>query len=296
VTEQNNYIEKESTEVVRTYHESDGQTNNTVNVEQNINVISIDMGKRPLLEQFDLEGKKKWIQEHMPLVIAGGILVLYTVILVVMGATISKYRALVESLSENEVNTDVVEAADVPSDGNAVTQIAETKEVVEIEQVTPEETKQDYDEIEVVLEEPEEEEIPTEKALYDFLIVGDSKSSKMSKAVNTVGEELEDVFYLTGGFYSETVGFYLNGEYERFTANISCDENCKGGFNVNIYLDDGPCEQTIRVERLMSRTPIDIDTTGATFIKFEITGSMYAQGALLSDGILYIDEAAETAE
>ncbi len=291
----NKFIKEESAEVVRSFYESDGQTNNTVNVEQNINVISIDMGKQSFLERFDLEGKKEWIHEHMPLVIAGGILIFYTVILVVMGATISKYKVLVESLSGSGTNTDVVEGVDVPSEENAITQIVEMKDIVETDQITPEETMEDYEEIAVVTEEPEEEDIPTEKALYDFLIVGDNKSSKMAKAVNTVGEELEDVFYLTGGFYTETVGFYLNGEYDRFTANLSCDENCKGGFNVNIYLDDGPCEQTIRVERLMARTPIDIDTTGATFIKFEITGSMYTQGALLSDGILHIDEIAEPA-
>ena len=284
----NKFIKEETTEVVRSFHKSDGQTNNTVNVEQNINVISIDMGKQSFLERLDLEGKKEWIQEHMPLVIAGGILVLYTVILVVMGATISKYKVLVESLSENGANTNVVETVDIPPEGNAETQIIEMRDVVKTDQINPEEIMEDYEEIAVVSEEPEEEEIPTEKALYDFLIVGDSKSSKMAKAVNTVGEELEDVFYLTGGFYSETVGFYLNGEYDRFTANLSCDENCKGGFNVNIYLDDGPCEQTIRVERLMARTPIDIDTSGATFIKFEVTGSMYTQGAILSDGLLHI--------
>ncbi len=130
----------------------------------------------------------------------------------------------------------------------------------------------------------------TEKELYDLRIVGGTDSEKRAKAVNTVGEELENVYYLTGGFYNETVGFYLNGEYDHFTGNISCDDGCKGGFNVNIYLDDGPRLQSIRVERLMAKVPIDIDTTDATFIKFEITGSMYSQGAILSDGVLHIAE------
>ncbi len=288
--ENNKFIKEEVTEVVQSFHESEGQTNNTVNVEQNINVISIDMGKQSLNDRFNLEGKKEWIKEHMPLVIAGGILVFYTAILAVMGVTISKYKGLMASIQKSEANTDVVEEVNEPLEEPVISEIVEADEAYETELITSEKTIEDGEEMAVVIEEPEVEELPTEKDLYDLLIVGDNKSSKKTKAMNTVGEELEDVFYLTGGFYTETVGFYLNGKYDRFTANLSCDENCKGGFSVNIYLDDGPCEQTIRVERLMARTPIDIDTSDATFIKFEITGSMYAQGAILSDGVLHIAE------
>ncbi len=289
----NEFIKEEATEVVRSFHESEGQTNNTVNVEQNINVISIDMGKQSLLDRFNLEAKKEWIKEHLTLVIAGGIFVLYTVILFVMGATILKYKVLVESIPKGEANTNVVEVVDETLEDPVISEIIEKDEVFETESIISEKAIEDVEEMAKVIEEPEEEELPTEKDLYDLLIVGDNKSSKMAKAMNTVGEELEDVFYLTGGFYTEKVGFYLNGKYDRFTANLSCDENCKGGFNVNIYLDDGPCEQTIRVERLMARTPIDIDTSDATFIKFEITGSMYTQGAILSDGVLHIAESSD---
>jgi hypothetical protein len=40
----------------------------------------------------------------------------------------------------------------------------------------------------------------------------------------------------------------------------------------------------------MARVPIEIDTTGATFIKFDITGSFYNHGAILSEGMLHISE------
>ncbi len=112
--ENNKFIKEEVTEVVQSFHESEGQTNNTVNVEQNINVISIDMGKQSLNDRFNLEGKKEWIKEHMPLVIAGGILVFYTAILAVMGVTISKYKGLMASIQKSEANTDVVEEVSEP--------------------------------------------------------------------------------------------------------------------------------------------------------------------------------------
>ncbi len=294
----NNYIEDSHTEVVRTFHETDKQTNNTVNVEQNINVVNIEMGKKSLMDRIDPEAVKEWAGDHMVQII-GGILVFYTVILFSMMMTVAKYKDII---SQNEVQNsaaeNIVQIDEEPEE--AVEQItyvqvepeytaemeAKSEEVKE-EEIVAEETE------ETVVEEAEPEELPTEKDLYDLRIVGGTASEKRAKAVNTVGEELENVYYLTGGFYSETVGFYLNGEYDHFTGNISCDDDCKGGFNVNIYLDDGPCLQSIRVERLMARVPVDIDTTDATFIKFEITGSLYSQGAILSDGVLHIADSAD---
>ncbi|MBP3196904.1 MAG: hypothetical protein J6N21_07850, partial [Butyrivibrio sp.] len=96
----NNHIEESYTEVVRTFHKTDKQATNTVNVEQNINVVNIEMGKSSLLDKIDLEPIKEWLREHMVQVIVGGILVLYTVILLVMMLTVARYKYIIR---ENEV-------------------------------------------------------------------------------------------------------------------------------------------------------------------------------------------------
>lgn len=287
----NSYIEESHTEVVRTFHETDKQTNNTVNVEQNINVVNIEMGNRSLLDKINLEFLKEWIHDHMIQVIVGGILALYTVILLVMMLTVARYKDIIcEKESEKEV-AEVVVQYESELDEPIEEFIHEKTESSAMEEIVSETLEPGTEE--TIVEDTASEEPVTEKELYDLRIVGGTDSEKRAKAVNTVGEELENVYYLTGGFYNETVGFYLNGEYDHFTGNISCDDGCKGGFNVNIYLDDGPCLQSIRVERLMAKVPIDIDTTDATFIKFEITGSMYSQGAILSDGVLHIADVEE---
>ena len=279
VLDKENRIEDRTTEIAHTFHKSDGQTTNTVNVEQNINVVNIEMGKQTFVNKIDLESIKEWIYAHMVQVIIGGILILYTVILLVMMLTMARYKDIIRKNEEEKIVTENTVQETVGSDEGV-----EETEPIKIESAVVQEMKETANEIKAA----EVTESVTEKELYDLFIVGDTASEKRVKAVNTVGEELENVYYLTGGFYTETVGFYLNGKYDHFTGSISCDEECKGGFNINIYLDEGPCLQTIRVERLMTKIPIDIDTTGASFIKFEITGSMYSQGAILSDGLLHI--------
>lgn len=291
MVEDNNFIEESRREVVRTYHESNGQTNNTVNVEQNINVVNIEMGNKSLLDKIDVEQAKEWLQSHMMQVIIGAVLAFYTVLLIIMSLAVARYRDMLAETASVKMET----GATIPAETESVLEVAEPVEETPAIQEEPVVAQEPIEEIEGPKEEGEEElsEPVTEKNLYELRIVGGTNSEKRAKATNTVGEELENVFYLTGGFYNETVGFYLNGKYDHFKANLSCDDNCRGGFYVNVYLDDGECLQSIRVERLMARTPIDIDTTGAEFIKFEITGSMYSQGALLSDGVLHVLESEE---
>ncbi len=285
--------EENVTEIMHTLNEVDGKTNNTVSVEQNINIVNVEMGKHSMWDRVDFPALKEWIHDHMSQTILGVILAIYTVVLIILSLNVARYRDALGTKEEvpavtQEENYSTIETVIEPTEDlvEPIIEVVQEKEMQE--DIVKEET--------VPEEEPEIAEISepvTERALYDLNIIGDNRSEKRAKVVNTVGEELEDVFYLTGGLYNETVAFYLNGEYDRLTANLSCEENCRSSFDVNVYLDDGPCVETIRVQRIMARTPIDIDTTGATFIKFEIVGSIKSQGAILSDGVLYVSEIEE---
>ena len=282
-------IEDNIVEIMESSSKEDG---NTVNLEQNINVINIDVGKRSFWEKMDYEAFHEWVEKHIVHIVIGSVFGFYTIALMIMFFFLVKEKKAIDMLIEQQTLAyeKQVEVADQDEGAIDIPVEAEisTGEELNTSNIVEETDIEDAKEAEDVLVNEEEPESVTEIDLYDLIIVGNNASEKRAKAVNTVGEELKNVFFLTGGFYTETVGFYLNGEYDRFTANISCDENCNCGFKVNVYLDDGPCLETINVQRLMARTPIDIDTTGATFIKFEITGSMYTQGAILSDGVLHL--------
>ncbi len=122
--------------------------------------------------------------------------------------------------------------------------------------------------------------------LYKCRLVGAETSQKVYSATNSLGEELTEAFYLGTGFFSETVAFYLNGEYDAFYAELSCAENTSDPFALNIYLDD-ELVRTITVQSIMARTPVELNTEGVTFVKFEILGGLNYHGALLSDGRLH---------
>ena len=295
-TTEENYIE-----VMETCSKQEKESSNTVNLEQNINVVNIDMGRRSICERIDYDALMDWFHEHIIHVTVGGVFIIYTVILVVMGCF------LIKAKKENAINTGydktinqenlITQNKGTDGDLNALDEIpvteAETTEELEITQIVSpsEETIETDEEIQKGIAELEP---VTEIDLYELPIVGASFSEKKLSATNSVGEELENVFIISGGPWGENTAYYLNGKYDRFTANLSCLEE-GSSFDVNIYLDDGPCIKTVHIQQIMAKTPIDIDVSGVTFIKFESTGSFYDHGAILSDGILHVadDVAAE---
>ena len=288
--------EESSIEVIESCSREETAGASTVNLEQNINVVNIDMGKHSLWEKIDFVALQEWISNHMVHIIIGGIFVLYSVVLIVMGTLLVREKKDSETvIDDNTVKTEQeIEVADINTDinadsGDAVNNAAEPIEAEEIQ--LEEETVEQEDPI--ISEEITPEEVPVaEVALYDLPLVGASFSEKKIMATNSVGEELEDVFILSGGVWGETVAFYLEGKYDNFYANICCMEE-GSSFDVNIYLDDGPCVQTVHIQQIMARTPIDIDVSGATFIRFECTGSFYNHGAILSDGIIHVADDVE---
>ncbi len=283
--------EESSIEVIESCSRKETAGASTVNLEQNINVVNIDMGKHSLWEKIDCVALQEWISNHVVHIIVGGIFVLYSVVLIVMGTLLVRDKKDSEIvIDDNTIKTEQeIEAtegsAEIIPDSADVVNI--TAPSIEAEEIQPEEPIKSEEII------PEEAPI-TDVALYDLSLVGASFSEKKLKAANSVGEELEDVFILSGGVWGETVAFYLDGKYDSFYANICCMEE-GSSFDVNIYLDDGPCVQTVHIQQIMAKTPIDVDISGATFIRFECTGSFYNHGAILSDGILHVadDEEAE---
>lgn len=264
----------------------DEYTKESVSVEQNINIVNIDMGKRPLLEKLDYDAISEWISNHVIHLAIGFVLLVYTIVLLIMATVLIREKKTINDLmtgSETMIITEQPETITLNE-----TYIDDDRETAEHSYSAEKEDIASSDEL-ARQEEVEADEPVTEVDLYDCSLVGETYSEKRYSATNTVGEELEKIFFLSGGMYTETVGFYLNGKYDRLTANISCDESTKNtSFDVNIYLDDGPCVKKIHVEKLMAKVPIDIDTTGAMFIKFDITGSFYNHGAILSDGMLHV--------
>ena len=283
--------EENHTEVIES-HIIDRDEKESVSVEQNISIVNIEMGKRSLLEKIDYDAVGEWISSHVIHLVIGTVFMVYTIALLIMGAVILREKKTINTLTSTETTIVQKQPENMMSDENQEMEAVEVNEitdVVETETIAAEDEKADQEEELEDIVEP-----VTELDLYELPIVGGSFSEKRYSATNTVGEKLDKIFYLSSGIYTETVGFYLNGEYDRFTANISCDENTSNtSFDVNVYLDDGPCVQTIHIERLMAKVPIEIDTTGATFIKFDITGSFYNHGAILSDGVLHIKESGD---
>ncbi len=288
--------EESSIEVIESCSREETAGASTVNLEQNINVVNIDMGKHSLWEKIDFVALQEWISNHMVHIIIGGIFVLYSVVLIVMGTLLVREKKDSEIvIDDNTIKTEQeIEVADRNADINTdsadVANI--TAEPVEAEEIQLEDEIVEQEDP-IIPEESISEEAPiTDVALYDLSLVGASFSEKKLKATNSVGEELEDVFILSGGVWGETVAFYLDGKYDSFYANICCMEE-GSSFDVNIYLDDGPCVQTVHIQQIMARTPIDIDVSGATFIRFECTGSFYNHGAILSDGIIHVADDVE---
>ncbi len=302
MADERNY-EENSMEVIESCSSEEKAGTSTVNLEQNINVVNIDMGKHSLWDKIDCVALQEWISKHVVHIIVGGVFILYSVVIIVMGTLLIRERKGGETvIDDNIVKTDQeIEAADRNADiiTDSADDVDITAETIEAEGIQQEdEAVEKEDEVVekedlIVSDEAIPEEVPiTDVDLYDKPLVGASFSEKKLKATNSVGEELEEVFILSGGVWGETVAFYLDGKYERFYANICCMEG-SSPFGVNIYLDDGPCVQTINIQQIMAKTPIDIDVSGANFIKFESTGSFYNHGAILSDGVLHVADAEE---
>lgn len=282
--------EEKRIEVMEACSKLENESVNTVNLEQNINVVNIDMGRCSILEKIDYDALIDWLHEHIIHVVVGGVFILYTIILVFMGYLLLDAKKEINSNSGNDKAISheqvIIKDIDVDEDLNTLEGVAEiagesgTSQII----VLPEESIENGEEMQ---KETSESESVTEVELYELPIVGASLSEKKMSATNSVGEELENVFIISGGPWGENTAFYLNGKYDRFTANISCLEE-GSAFDVNIYLDDGQCIKTVHIQQIMAKTPIDIDVSGATFIKFESTGSFYNHGAILSDGVLHV--------
>lgn len=283
--------EESNIEVIESCSKEETGGTSTVNLEQNINVVNIDIGKHSLWEKLDYVAIQEWVSKHVVHIIVGGIFILYSVVIIVMGALLIKEKkgtetVIDDNMVETEQEIEVVDSnADIITD--SVDVVKSKAEPIEAEEIQKEDEIVEQ-EVPVIPEEIIPEEVPiTEVALYDLPLVGASFSEKKLKATNSVGEELENIFILSGGVWGETVAFYLDGKYDSFYANICCLEG-SSSFDVNIYIDEGPCVQTVHIQQIMAKTPIEIDVSGATFIRFECTGSFYDHGAILSDGVLHI--------
>ena len=281
---------------------------NGVKFEQNINVVNIDMGKKPLFKKLDLQGALDWMADHIGYVLMGGIIIVYTIVLIFFAGIIVKYKAVIGDMTSLNAGNIYAEDVKTAEDLQEDTEDKEISDIYEasyaLEEDNNEEIVDDTDadspiKGELVEDngvdaketglESETPSLPTN--LYDLQVINNDYTKKVASAKNTVGDEIEDAYYLSAGMYSEIVGFYLNSNYSSLTANLSCAEGVKDTFYVNVYIDEDEMPvKTVEIKPLMAKKLIEIDTTGATFIKFETTGSFHTHGAILSEGELKIAE------
>lgn len=213
--------------------------------------------------------------------------------------TIEKYEQMLEAMEkvveedsnkidsfEAKLNKNQKDILEVIS-ANERESISETSKSIENENVNSE--KETDEEKEII----ENETANDESVIFARRKVVDSAGNAEYRrnATNTLGEELEDVFYMFGKKRAKAT-FYLGKKYSKFSANISCpDEKSIQGdpFELVIYAnnDTNKVLYTTKMNRSFAVTPIELDVAGVDFLTFKVTKNTVLQdfaGLLIDEG------------